>query len=149
MRIITIDTSKLKKYSIHDEEMLHDANRPCGLIIKLKYKGHRYDFAVPFRSNISASAPKDLYFPLPTRYSTRSKCRHGLHYIKMFPIKRSWTFPFRIDNNIYAALLKGIIDKNEKRIITECQDYLKKYEEGIHPMYSTNIDKLIDIMEHS
>ena len=148
MRLITIETSYLKSYSVRDKEMLHNAQRPCGLIIQLKYKERRYDFAIPFRSNISPSTPKDQYFPLPTRYTTREKHRHGLHYTKMFPIRRTWTYPFHIDNNIYAALIKGIIDKNEKKIIADCQAYLQRYENGDHPQYSTDIDKLIDVMEH-
>lgn len=147
MRLVTIDTKKLTLYKKKDVEMLHDAKRPCGLIIKLKYKEHRYDFAIPLRSNISASVPKDQYFSLPPRSTTRSKNHHGLHYIKMFPIRRSWTFPFHIDNNPYSAIIKGIIDKNEKKIISDCQTYLNNYSSGIHPAFSTDIDKLIDIME--
>lgn len=148
MKLITIDSARLKNYS-RDTEMLHNAARPCGLILRLKYKNHRYDFAIPLRSNIAPSAPKEQYFPLPTRYTTKPKHRHGLHYIKMFPIRRAWTFPFHIDNNIYAALIKGIIDNNEKKIIADCQKYLNDYENGIRIPYSTDIDRLIDIMEHS
>lgn len=146
MRLVTIDKSFLKKYSC-DREMLQKADRPCGLILKLVYKERRYDFAVPLRSNISGSAPKDQYFALPPRSSTRPRNRHGLHYIKMFPIRRSWTFPFHTDNNIYAALIKSIVDDHEKEIVRSCQNYLRSYEAGIHPQFSTDIERLIGIME--
>lgn len=83
MRIVTIISSNLHRLTI-DKEMLQNSDRPCVLILKLKYKGVNHCFAVPMRSNISAASPKNEYFPLPPRYTTRSERRHGLHYIKMF-----------------------------------------------------------------
>ena len=147
MRLVTIDKAALKCYSSHGE-MLKKANRPCGLVLKLIYKGHRYDFAIPLRSNICASAPKNQYFPLPPRSTTRPKNRHGLHYIKMFPVRRTWLLPFHTSGNMFAALIKGIIDKNEKRIVKECQDYLARYEAGDRPAFSTDIDALIALMNN-
>ena len=145
MRLVMIDKMYLKQYS-KDNEMLHNAQRPCGLIVQLKYKGRRYDFAVPLRSNIPAAAPKREYFPLPPRPTTRPRNRHGIHYAKMFPIRRSWIHPFHTNNNLYAAMIKAIVDENEKQIIRECQDYLLRYEQGDRPRYSTDLDTLIDIM---
>lgn len=145
MRLVTINSQLLKDYK-QDPEMLHKSKRPCVLVIQLKYKGRRQTFAVPIRSNINASAPKDQYFPLPPRRTTRAGNRHGIHYIKMFPVLRSSTFKYRTQGNAQAELMKQIIDRNEKQIIKECQDYLIRYENGFVPQYATNIDLLLQIM---
>lgn len=142
MRIVTIRSSSLQKYKV-DKEMLQKAKRPCVLIIRLPYKGKRYDFAVPIRSNINPSTPKNQYFPLPPRSTTRSGCRHGIHYIKMFPVDRAFLIRYRTEGNPEAERIKTIIDRNEKKIISECAAYLKNYEQGICPPFSTDIDLLI------
>ena len=146
MRLVTINKEKLKAYT-EDPEMLRKAKRPCVLVIHLRYRGKRYDFAVPLRSNINPSTPSNQFFPLPPRKTTKSGHRHGVHYIKMFPVKRKDLIIFHTENNDYATLIKSIIDRHEKEIIKECQCYLDAYEQGIHPSYSTNIDLLIKIME--
>jgi hypothetical protein len=142
MKIVTIDSKTLHKYTT-DPEMLQKAKRPCVLVVKLKYKGSRYSFAIPLRSNISPATPKDLYFPLPPRNTTKSKYRHGIHYAKMFPIDPTNTFRYRVAGNSFAILIKSIIDKNEKAIIQQAQDYLTRYESGNIPPYSTDIDFLL------
>lgn len=147
MRLVTIKSQQLKIFAA-DPEMLKKARRPCVLIMQLMYKGRRHMFAVPIRSNINASAPKDQYFPLPPRSTTRLHNRHGIHYIKMFPIKRADTIMFRTAGNKQAELMKSIIDKNEKQIIQECQSYLVKYESGVRPKYATNIDLLLALLHN-
>lgn len=146
MRLITIDKSKLKRYT-KDPEMLQDSDRPSALVIQLRYKGHRYDFAIPLRSNISGSVPKNHYYSLPPRNTTRPGNHHGIHYTKMFPVKRSWVYPFHTENNMFASIIKAFIDKNEKQIIADCQHYLENYENGIVPDYSTDIDLLLGLMK--
>ena len=81
MKLVTINNALLLKYT-GDSEVLQKSTRPYVLVVRLKYKDACYDFAVPIRSNIPASAPKDQYFALPPRPQTRPKNRHGLHYIK-------------------------------------------------------------------
>lgn len=142
MRLVTLTSKDLRIYTV-DGEMLQKAGRPCVLIVQLKYKGHRHNFAVPLRSNINPSTPKNQYFPLPPRSSTRPKYRHGIHYAKMFPIDKRKAHPFRTDGNIPAQRIKQIININEKQIIRECQEYLTRYEAGEHPAFSTDIDLLI------
>lgn len=146
MRLVTINNKCLKAY-IKDPEMLQKSKRPCALIVKLKYKGKRYDFAIPLRSNINPSAPKEQFFPLPPRKTTKEKYRHGVHYIKMFPVKSDFLIRFRTEGNAFATLTKQILDHNEKTIVKQCQAYLEKYEKGIRPAYSTDIDYLIKCME--
>ena len=142
MKLVSINNALLLKYS-DDSEILQKSTRPYVLVIRLKYKGSNYDFAVPIRSNIPASAPKNQYFALPPRPQTRPKNRHGLHYIKMFPVTKQYLVRYRIEGNNFAILIQNIIDKNSKKIIDECQQYLNLYSQGIKPAYSTNIDYLI------
>lgn len=143
MKLVSLKKQDLRKYTV-DKEMLQKAGRPCVLIISLKYKGRRQDFAVPLRSNINPSTPKDDYFPLPPRCTTRPKHRHGIHYSKMFPINKSIAVIYRTVGNAEATRFKNIIDANEKQIIRECQEYLNKYAKGKRSPYSTNSDLLIE-----
>lgn len=142
MRLVTLDQKQLNRYTI-DPEMLQKAKRPCALIVKLTYKGTRYDFAIPLRSNISPSTPKEQYFPLPPRRTTRTGCRHGVHYIKMFPVDRTKVLKFNTDSRYYS-MIKSLLDGNEKAIISACQEYLEEYEKGVRPRFCTDIDLLIE-----
>jgi hypothetical protein len=146
MKLVTIKSESLKRYAA-DKEMLQKEKRPCVLIMRLSYKGRRYDFAVPIRSNINPSAPKWQYFPLPPRHTTKPNHHHEVHYIKMFPIDRSSAIKYRTEGNAQASLMKQILDSHEKEIIRSCQEYLSNYEKGTRPQYSTNIDLLIQILE--
>lgn len=143
MKLVTINNSLLLKYS-GDPEVLQKSTRPYVLVIRLKYRDTNYDFAVPIRSNIPASAPKEQYFALPPRPQTKSKNRHGLHYIKMFPVTKQYLVRYRTKGNSFATLIQNIIDKNSKQIVDACQRYLDLYSQGIRPTYSTDIDYLIE-----
>ena len=94
MRLVALRKQDLYRYTI-DKEMLQKAGRPCVLIVNLLYKKHRLNFAVPIRSNINPSTPKRDYFALPPRSTTRPKCRHGIHYAKMFPIDKRMAVMYR------------------------------------------------------
>ena len=96
MKLVTINNSLLLKYH-EDPEVLQKSTRPYVLVIRLKYRNTNYDFAIPIRSNIPASAPKNQYFALPPRPQTRPKNRHGLHYIKMFPVTKQYLIRYRTD----------------------------------------------------
>ena len=124
MRLVSIDKKILELFE-DDPEVLRKTGRPYVMVIRLKYKGQNHDFAVPIRSNISASAPKDQYFPLPPRPTTKPKNRHGIHYIKMFPVTKQYLIRYRTEGNRFAQLIQNIIDKNSKAIITDCQNYLE------------------------
>ena len=145
MKIVSVNKKQLDKYC-QDPEFLHKSKRPCVLVVRLKYKDRRYNFAIPFRSNIPAASPKDEYFPLPTRPTTKPGNRHGLHYIKMFPITNDKLQIYHTEGNAAATLYKKIIDDNQKRIVLECQKYLDKYESGDKPKFATDIDLLITLM---
>lgn len=127
-----------------DKELLFNKNgRPCVLIIKLKYKGQNRKFVVPFRSNITSNTPKEQYFPLPPNPATKPGNRHGIHYIKIFPINDKYIQKYRIENNVYMQLIKSILDKNEKDIIRACQNYLCEYEEGRKNPMTPDIDGIL------
>ena len=145
MRLISIHNDLLKKFEV-DKEVLQKSKRPYVLVLKLMYKGCNHNFAIPIRSNIPAASPKNEYFPLPPRKTTKPKNRHGLHYIKMFPVTSNYYLRYRTDNNEFATLIKDIIDNNSKQIITECQEYLNRYEKGNRSQYSTDIDLLLSLL---
>lgn len=145
MKLVTIHSSLLAKYN-SDPEILQKVTRPYVLVIRLRYKGIAYNFAVPIRSNIPSSAPQNQYFALPPRPQTRPKNHHGLHYIKMFPVKKQYLVRYRTEGNQFATLIQNIIDKNSKQIINDCQRYLDLYSQGFCPPYSTDIDYLINLL---
>lgn len=146
MRLVSISPVLLEAYS-QDREVMHKAGRPYVLVIRLKYKERSLDFAVPIRSNIPAAAPKDQYFALPPRPSTKPKNRHGLHYIKMFPVAKRYLLRYRTEGNLFAELIQTIIEKNKKEIICACQRYLDDYAAGVRPPYATDLDLLVEKLD--
>ena len=143
MKIVSIKKELLDAYREIDKEVLDKHGRPCVLFVRLKYKGKNRMFAVPFRSNIPGNVPKTQYFPLPPRSTTKRGHRHGIHYIKMFPVAKCYLERYRLDNPA-AQLCYAIVNRNEKRIIKECQNYLSMYENGKVSPYSTSLDRLIE-----
>lgn len=85
-------------------------NRPCIVVVRLRYRGRRRDFAVPLQSNIVPNVPKDQYFVLPPRPTTKPGHRHGIHYIKMFPIQKRFQRKFRAEGSKYYETLRRTID---------------------------------------
>ena len=130
-----------------DDELLFNRNRrPYLIIMSLKYRGANRKFALPFRSDISPKTPRGQYFSLPPRPTTKPGRRHGLHYIKMFPIETKYLEKFRIDGSSYYIMLTKIINRNEKRIVKECQGYLDAYEKNGRFPFAPDIDKIVEIL---
>lgn len=121
--------------------------RPGVLILKLKYRGKEHDFIVPLRSNIPAKAEEWEYKKLPPNKETRPGCRHGIHYIKIFPIKKEYIDKYNIDQSNYLLTIKGIIDKSTKEIVEACQEYLSEYEKGNRHRFSPDIDDILKVLE--
>lgn len=142
MKLVSINNKLFEKFK-DDKEILKKSNRPYVLVLRLRYREQDYNFAVPIRSNIPAAEQKKHYFGLPPRHSTKAKNRHGIHYIKMFPVTNDYLVRYRTENNPSAMLIQSIIDRNTASIVTACQSYLDDYAAGIHPSFSTNIDYLI------
>ncbi len=147
MRLVSIDDGYVDLLSSHDREFMQKRGRPCVLLVRLKFRGVRRDFAVPLRSNIAPNVPKDQFFPLPPRPTTRSRHRHGVHYIKMFPVTRDRVRRFRTEGNQYYEKLLSILAKGERQIVKDCQEYLNRYESEGRPRYAVDLDRAISLME--
>lgn len=147
MRIVSISDDFLDRFGAGDREFMHKRGRPCLLVVRLKFRGRTRDFAVPFRSNISPSVPKSQYFALPPRPTTRPRHRHGIHYIKMFPVEKRFVRRFRTEGNSYYETIMSILNKNEREIVTACQQYLSAYEREGKPRYAVDIDRMIALID--
>jgi hypothetical protein len=115
--------------------------------MKLRFRGQQHDFAVPLRSNISPNTPKDQYFALPPRPTTKSKHRHGIHYLKMFPVTKEYQRRFRTEGNPYYETVQKLVDSNTSRIVSECQIYLDDYEKSGKPLCATDLDYLLKTLK--
>lgn len=147
MKIVTISNEFINKFALEDDEFMYKHGRPCIVIVRLKFRNKRHDFAVPFRSNISPNTPKSQYFPLPPRPTTKPNHRHGVHYIKMFPIEKKYLRKFNTDNNNYYQIIENVLNKNHKTIISDCQKYLDNYEKNGKPQFAVDIDKMINLTD--
>ena len=116
MRIVSIADEYFEHFGKGDREFMSKRGRPCIVVVRLRFRGKRRDFAVPFRSNIAPNVPKDQYFPLPPRSTTKPRHRHGIHYIKMFPIEKRFQRRFRTEGNPYYETIQRILDANSRRI---------------------------------
>jgi hypothetical protein len=65
----------------------------------------------------------------------------------MFPVTKKYLIRYRTEGNVFATTIQNVIDKNEKRIVTECQKYLNDYSNGRRLPFSTDIDLLISILD--
>ena len=148
MRIVSIANDFIKKYGAGDREFMFKHGRPCIVVVRLRFRGKRRDFAVPFRSNISPNVPKDQYFALPPRAQTKPRHRHGIHFIKMFPIEKRFQRRFRTEGNPYYETIQRIVDENSAEIVNSCQRYLESYERNGKPRYAVDIDRIIALLEH-
>jgi len=143
MKIVSISQHFFSQCTQPNELLDNTNRRPYVVIMKLDYKGKKYDFALPFRSNISATVPADLYFSLPPTSSTRVGNKSGLHLIKMFPVDKHYFEKFRINPGSSYDLNSKIIQKKKKDLIQLCQDYLNRVESGEFISYRVNIDQII------
>lgn len=133
---------------VNKELMLNEAGRPCVLFIQLTYKGKQRDFVVPLRSNISPTAPSWQYFKLPPNKTTKPNHHHGIHYIKIFPIQKSFIDKYNVSGDKYYTTILNILNKNEKMIVTECQNYLNQCELGNKHSMTPDIDGIIKLIDN-
>ena len=125
-------------------ELLNNTNRrPYVVVLKLKYKKNIYDFAIPFRSNISSRVSQELYFSLPPTSGTRTGNKAGLHLAKMFPVDKSYYEKFNIYPDTQHELNQEIISRKKRDLIVKCEAYLKRIENGDLIRYRVDIDKII------
>lgn len=146
MQLVTVGNDFFLNCQKHgtDRELLYDKQgRPCVLIVDLVYKRQKCTFVVPLRSNISKNVPRSQYFPLPPNASTQQGKRHGVHYIKLFPMDRKYVHPYKISKSAYLVTVKNILDKNESKIVNACQNYLSEYEKGRGSTMTPDIDGIL------
>ncbi|WP_199618255.1 hypothetical protein [Paenibacillus alkalitolerans] len=143
MKFTSISDKFFEQHGVCRELMSNEnEKRPYLIIVKLKFNGKRQDFAIPFRSNLSNHIPKDQYFPLPPRHTTKKYKIHGLHYLKMFPVKKQYLIKFNISNDTYYVKIYSIISKKQAEIIEQAQAYLDAYQSGNIQNYATDINKI-------
>ncbi len=122
-------------------------NRPCIVVVKLRFRGKRRDFAVPLRSNIAPNVPKDQYFalPPPPHDAPRLPPRHPLHQ----DVSHNQVLPAPLQDRGLGLheTLQRIIDGNTKRIVSECQAYLDRYEREGRPRFAVDIDRIVGLLE--
>ena len=147
MKLTSIN-KKLFELCNFDKELLQnkEARRPYVVIVRLKYGDEKFDFAVPFRSNIPPGTDPTQFFPLPTRSTTKPGHFHGLHFTKMFPISKMYLEKYHQSSNVYDVMIKKTIDRKEKLIVTAAQNYLDDYIKNGPPKYSTDIEGIIDTL---
>lgn len=59
-----------------DRELMLKRDRPCIVVVRLRFRGKRRDFAVPLRSNIAPNVPKTNTLhchPAPRRAPAQSR----------------------------------------------------------------------------
>lgn len=137
-----------KQNAVNEELLFNEKGRPCVLLVKLKYKNTLRQFVVPMRSNISPSTPSSQYFPLPPNPKTKPNHRHGLHYTKLFPIVSEYVTPYYVDKSKYHLTILNILNKNEKKIVQECQSYLFDCENGKRHFTTPNIDGILSVLDN-
>jgi len=139
--------SLCEKNGINEELMLNEKGRPCVLIIQLKYKGKIRDFVVPLRSNISPKTPKSQFKALPPNPKTKPTYFHGAHYIKIFPINKTFIDKYHVEDDPYYNTILKILDKEEAAIVSKCQQYLLEIESGKKHQMTPNIDGILNVID--
>lgn len=137
-----------KKNNVAGQLMKTKDGRPCVLIMQLLFRGEIRNFIVPLRSNIPPQAEEWEYKKLPPNKNTKPGNHHGIHYIKIFPIKKRYIDKYNIDGDPYLIKIKGIIDKNTKEIVDCSQKYLREYENGNIHRFSVDIDGIISALDN-
>ena len=75
MNIVSISDEFIELCSSGDREFIIKHGTPYIIAVRLRFRGKRRDFAVPFRSNIALNVSKDQYFKLSPRPSQREGLR--------------------------------------------------------------------------
>lgn len=117
------------------------------MLVKLRYKNKLRDFVVPLRSNISSTTPFSQYFALPPNSNTRKHCRHGVHYIKLFPVDRRYIDTYQVSGNKYYVNILHMLNASERDIVQDCQDYLNLCEVGNKHMMTPDIDGILQMID--
>lgn len=136
-----------KQYGVDNELLFNENGRPCVLLVKLRYKNRLQDFVIPLRSNISHKTPCVQYFSLPPNSCTKKNRKHGVHYIKLFPIDRKYLDKYQLFGDRYYMNILHILNTFEKDIVKSCQDYLDTCENGNKHLMTPDIDGILEMLD--
>jgi len=64
-------------------------------------------------------------------------------YVPQSALEERWGEDFPA----YYETLQRIIDSNTKRIVSECQAYLDRYEREGRPRFAVDIDRIVGLLE--
>lgn len=81
---------------------------------------------------------------MPPNKHTKPGNRHGVHYIKLFPIEKEYINKYVVSGKYYKTIL-NILDKKEPDIISSVKEYLAKCESGQKHSMTPNINGIIDM----
>ena len=56
---------------------------------------------------------------------------------------KKYVHPYKISQSAYLVMVKSILDKNESKIINDCQSYLNEYEKGHGSSMTPDIDGIL------
>lgn len=60
---------------------------------------------------------------------------------------KKYVYPYKISQSPYLIMIKNILDKNEKQIVNDCQNYLRKYERGQGSEMTPDIDGILSWLQ--
>jgi len=146
-RIKLIVLNQLYFDIVQDTELLHSTNvneRANVLLLKLAYRGEKYQFALPWRSNVpNNSRLVNLIFSLPNTSKTKIGHKACLDYRKMSPLPKNnrlyHQYHLNISNDIITV---RYIEKNISTIIKGAEYFLNNRED-INVIGLVNIDEIL------
>lgn len=90
------------------------------------------------RPVLRAAAPPHDAPRLPPRHPPHQDVPH---------ITKAYQRRFRTEGSAYYETLQRIIDCNTKRIVSECQACLDRYEREGRPRFAVDIDRIVGLLE--
>lgn len=87
---------------------------------------------------LRAAAPPHDAPRLPPRHPPHQDVPH---------ITKAYQRRFRTEGSAYYETLQRIIDCNTKRIVSECQACLDRYEREGRPRFAVDIDRIVGLLE--
>lgn len=146
LRIKLVVLNQLYFDTVNDKELLHSTHvneRANILILKLTYRNEKYNFALPWRSNVP-NTPKlsAVIFPLPNTSKTIPGHKACLDFRKMAPLPKNNKLYHKYHLNLSNDYITvAFIEKNLPQIIKRAERYLHNREiEKIHVLGLVDLD---------
>jgi len=146
LRLVAISDQFFNELPEETEFLVNKDNgnrRPYVAVVKLRYQDKRLYFAIPLRSNMQKSVPKNYYISLPPRSTTRQGRKHALQIQKMFPVSRKFFEQYKMDS-LYDVKLASSIAKREDEIIDKAVKYIELYSKTNEMPFTPDWDNIIE-----